>query len=129
MSTTVPALTTFFGTSAATPSAAGIATLVRSANPALTETQVATIMTDPGNAQACATATPGDRLRRPASSWPTVIVDDVARLTAPTVSGGAERRRTPERRQRLVHLAVSVTWTVTDPRRPVHADRLLRRAR
>jgi hypothetical protein len=51
-------LTPFFGTSAATPSAAGVATLVRSANPALTEAQVRTIMTDIGNTQACVTAAP-----------------------------------------------------------------------
>ncbi len=58
VSTTVPALLTFFGTSAATPSAAGIATLIRAAAPALTPNQVAAIMTDTGNTQACLTAAP-----------------------------------------------------------------------
>lgn len=58
VATSVPGFNPFGGTSAATPSAAGVATLVRSANPALTNAQVRTIMTDPTNAQACATATP-----------------------------------------------------------------------
>lgn len=58
VATSVPGFNPFGGTSAATPSAAGVAALVRSANLGLSEAQVRTIMTDPANAQACATATP-----------------------------------------------------------------------
>ncbi len=53
VSTTVPALTTFFGTSAAAPSAAGIAALLRSANPNATVNEVYAQMTTPANAIDC----------------------------------------------------------------------------
>ncbi len=86
-----------------TPSAAGIATLIRSAAPSLTESQVRTLMTDPTKAQACATATPA------ADCGSGFIMADlmVQSLDAspPTVSGALSPART-ERGQRLVHLGL-----------------------
>lgn len=61
VSTTLPGnsgLNPFFGTSAATPSAAGIAVLVLSATPTLTVDQMRSIMTNTSNALDC-TPTPG----------------------------------------------------------------------
>lgn len=55
VSTTVPGFAPFYGTSAATPSAAAVAVLVRSANPGLSVDQVAAILTDPANAADCTT--------------------------------------------------------------------------
>ncbi len=46
VSTATPGFLPFFGTSAAGPHAAGIAALVKSANPALTNTQIRSILTD-----------------------------------------------------------------------------------
>ncbi len=45
VSTATPGFTPFFGTSAAAPHAAGIAALVKSANPSLTNTQIRAILT------------------------------------------------------------------------------------
>lgn len=58
VSTSLPAFTPFFGTSAAAPSAAGVAALVLGADPALSADQVASLLTNPANATDC-TATPG----------------------------------------------------------------------
>ena len=111
VSTTVPALLTFFGTSAATPSAAGIATLIRSAAPSLTESQVRTLMTDPTKAQQCATAAPAT------DCGSGFIMADlmVASLdsTPPTVSG-ALSPAAPNGANGW-YTAVSVAWTVADP--------------
>jgi hypothetical protein len=56
VNTTVPGFAPFFGTSAAAPSAAGVATLVKSANPSLTVDQLGTIMTNPANTIDCTLA-------------------------------------------------------------------------
>ena len=111
VSTTVPALTTFFGTSASTPSAAGIATLIRSAAPSLTASQVRTLMTDPTKAQACATAAP---VTDCGSGF--IMADQmVASLdsTPPTVSG-ALSPAAPNGANGWYTGPVSVTWTVAD---------------
>ena len=53
VSTTVPGFSTFLGTSAAAPSAAGIAALLHSANPNATVNEIYAQMTDPANAIDC----------------------------------------------------------------------------
>ena len=55
VSTSVPVsgLSTFFGTSAAAPAAAGIAALIRSARPAMPVDELYAIMTNPANALDC----------------------------------------------------------------------------
>ena len=99
VSTTVPALVTFFGTSAATPSAAGIATLLRSVNPLLTESQVAGIMTDPAERSGLCDCGSGDRLRlrfhHGRSGGP--------RLRAPADGHAVRHRREPARSVELDH--------------------------
>jgi hypothetical protein len=58
VSTSVPGFTAFAGTSAASPSAAGIATILRSTNPKATVNHIYSVMTDPLNAITCTSANP-----------------------------------------------------------------------
>ncbi len=53
LSTTVPDFEPFFGTSAAVPSAASIAAILRSSNPSASADEIESAMTDPANAIAC----------------------------------------------------------------------------
>lgn len=53
VNTTVPGFNPFFGTSAATPSAAGIATILRATNPNASVNEIYAQMTDPANAIDC----------------------------------------------------------------------------
>ena len=49
----MPGFETFFGTSAAVPSAASIAAILRSSNPAAPADEIERLMTDPANAIDC----------------------------------------------------------------------------
>ena len=53
ISTSVPAFAKFYGTSAAVPSAVGIAALLKWARPTLTPSQIEAIMTDPARSTDC----------------------------------------------------------------------------
>lgn len=55
VATSVPAFNPFFGTSAAAPSAAGVAALILGADPALNADQVASLLTNTANATDCTT--------------------------------------------------------------------------
>lgn len=56
VATTVPGFASFLGTSAAAPSAAGIAAILRSANPAATVNEIYAQMSDPANAIDCSSS-------------------------------------------------------------------------
>ena len=56
VATTVPGFGSFLGTSAAAPSAAGIAAILRSANPAATVNEIYAQMSDPTNAIDCSSS-------------------------------------------------------------------------
>jgi Subtilase family len=113
VATSVSTFPTFFGTSAATPSAAAIAALVRSADPTLTVDEVASILTNPANALDC-TATAGqpdadcgsgfllaDRALQDVDSTPPAV----ARVVSPA---------TPNAKDGWYTGSVTVTWTVTE---------------
>jgi len=113
VSTSVPGFAPFFGTSAAAPSAAGIATLVLSAKPSLRPAQVEALMTDPTRNSDC-----NPLGVRPdadcgfgfvfADSSVSQALDVTAPVVSSTVTGrtGANGWRVED---------VGVTWTVTDP--------------
>ena len=121
VATSVTGFNSFFGTSAAAPSAAGVAALVRSANPALTVAGVASILTNPANAIDCTSALGvpdsdcgagfilADKAvaQALATTPPSVTVSTDP--GAPTGAGGFFTRN------------VAVTWTVTDGSFPVDA--------
>jgi hypothetical protein len=111
VTTSVPGFQPFFGTSAATPSAAGIATLIRAAQPALSVDQVRAIMTDPANTRACATAAPA------ADCGAGFLMADLAiravDSTPPTVTSTVSPAG-PTGRNGWYTGQVSVTWQLTD---------------
>jgi hypothetical protein len=119
VSTTVPALTTFFGTSAATPSAAGIATLIRSANPTLPVDGVAAILTNPAYALDCP-GSPGQPDGDCGSGF--ILADKMVAaakdISPPAVIAVTQPAAGPGGWYRA---AVSVSWAVADGESPVYA--------
>jgi hypothetical protein len=118
--TTVPGFQPFFGTSAATPSAAGVATLLRSANPNASVNEVYTQMTDGANAIDCTLAGNPD-----ADCGAGFILADraVAALdrTGPAVSGSRNPPRPNGKAGWYRRGRVRVSFTVTDPESPIES--------
>ena len=110
VSTTVPALLTFGGTSAATPSAAGIATLLLSATPTLTVDQLRSIMTNPTNAIDC-TITAGQPDLDCGAGF--VMADRAVVKAAPTITA-ALSPAAPNGANGWYTSPVGVTWPVSD---------------
>jgi Subtilase family len=120
VSTSVPVsgLSTFFGTSAAAPAAAGIAALIRSARPAMPVDEVYAIMTNPANALDCTAAGNPDldcgvgfELADRAVAQ---ALDPTPPVVIPTVVPP-----TPDGPNGWYHSPVSVSWSVSDPTSPV----------
>ena len=119
VNTTVPNFQPFRGTSAATPSAAAIATLIRSARPALTVDQVAGIMTNTANALDC----PGAAGQPDGDCGAGFLMADRAVAdaiddTPPTVAA-ALSPAAPNGANGWYTAPVDVSWTVTDADSPI----------
>ncbi len=113
VNTSVPGFSPFFGTSAATPSAAGIAALALSAKPSLGPAQVEALMTDPTRNSDCNPL--GVRPDADCGfgfAFADASVSQALDATAPAVSSTVTGR-TGANGWRVED--VGVTWTVTDP--------------
>ena len=115
--TTLPQFAPFYGTSAAAPSAAGIAALIMGAKPSMSVNELYAIMTSPVNALACASSAPladcgagfllADRaLTQGLDSTPPVIAAAVT-PAAPTGANG------------WYVAPVQLAWSVSDDGSPV----------
>jgi hypothetical protein len=119
VATSVPGFNPFGGTSAATPSDAGIGTLLRSANPAMPVDEVYAILKNPANTTDC-TATAGvpdgdcgfgfDLADKAVQQAMDTSPPAISRSVNPAAPNGADGWYT---------VPVSVSWSVADAQSPV----------
>jgi hypothetical protein len=121
VSTTVPVtgLSTFFGTSAASPAVAGIATLLRSVNPTMPVDEVYAILTNPANDVDC-TVTAG--VPDPDCGFGFSMANTAMQQaldTSPPVIGASVSPATPNGANGWYTAPPSVSWNVSDAQSPV----------
>jgi hypothetical protein len=125
--TTVPGFGEFFGTSAAVPHAAGVAALLRSANPAATVREIYTQLTAPANSIDCLAF----GLPDPECGFGFILANRA--LTALDRDGPLvrpiRRPRRPDGKAGWYRRAVRVTWRVRDPDSPLSLRRGCRPSR
>lgn len=120
VSTTVPGFTPFLGTSAASPSAAGIAAILRSANPNASVDEIYAQMTDPANAIEC---TASALVPDPDCGAGFILADRaVTGLDrTPAAPVATLRPRTPNGKGGYYTSRVTVSW-IPDPESPTEAS-------
>lgn len=119
VNTTIPMFAPFGGTSAAAPSAAGIATILRSLNPNASVKEIYDTMTDPANAIDC---TSSPLVPDPDCGAGFVLADRaVANLDrdGAVISAVTTPRRPGGKNGWYTSKSVGVTWSVTDSRSDV----------
>lgn len=119
VATSVTGFSSFFGTSAAAPSAAGIAALMRSANPNMPIAAMDAILTNPANAIDC-TLTPGvpDLDCGIGFILADKAVTQALDSTTPAI-GPALTPATPNGANGYYVSDVAVGWNVSDPNSPI----------
>lgn len=120
VATTVPGFNPFGGTSAASPSAAGIATILRSANPNATVNEIYAQMTDPANAIEC---TSSAAIPDPDCGAGFILADRAmaALDKTPAVPLATLSPATPNGRQGFYTSDIAVSWTI-DPESPTESS-------
>jgi hypothetical protein len=121
VATSVPGFSSFFGTSAAAPSIAGIATLALSAHPGLTVDQLYAILTDPAAALDCTSAAGNPDTDCGVGFSQADRVVSEAQDTSPPVVTPTVSPDGPYRAGGWYHSPVGVTWTVSDPESVVYS--------
>jgi subtilase family protein len=109
----------FSGTSAAAPSAAGIATILRSINPDATVSEVYAQMTDPANAIACTSATPAQDC-----GAGFILADGAAAAldrTGPKIKAKVKPKKA-KGKHGIYTKPVKVVWSVADPESPLESQ-------
>jgi hypothetical protein len=118
VSTSVTGFNPFFGTSAATPSAAGVAALLRSANQTMSVDELNAIMTDPANSIDClASGNPDNDCGAGfilADGAVTQSLDSTPPVLTPHVTPPA-----PSGQNGWYQTDVGVTWDTEDPDSPI----------